>query len=58
MKIRIKFHDFPGDVPKHEKIQMLEDKNHPLHKEFVKILKLRERAAFKRQTEQLISEQE
>ncbi len=30
MKTKIKFHDMPGDIPKRDKITMLENKNKPL----------------------------
>ena len=52
MKTRIKFHCFPGDLCVQDKIALLE--NPKTKNGFRKLLKLRERATLKRQTEQEI----
>jgi len=57
MKPRIKFHDMPGDVPKQEKIAMLEDKHKDKKrsKSYKKMIRMRERATIKREGLRLIA---
>lgn len=58
MKIRIKMHQMPGDIGKHEKIFFLEEKNsyhlnedeRKRRRSLIDLYKMRERAVFKEQT--------
>lgn len=59
MKPRVKMHDMPGDLAKHEKIAMREGR-HPDRKRaktFRNVVKMRERATLKRQSSKEIEEQ-
>jgi hypothetical protein len=68
MRVRIKLHQFPGDLPKALKIRMLESRV-PFQafpwqwigpnaiRAFRRMRQLRERSTFKRQSERLIEEQ-
>ena len=64
MKVRIKTHQMPGDVPKQEKQAMLEDRptdrklSHEVRKKYKKGLLLRERAILKERTRHLIRNNE
>lgn len=55
MKIRIKTHSFPGDIPRAEKIKRQESSR---WKSYKKLLKLRARAVSKRIAKKVIEEQE
>lgn len=60
MKTKIRKHDFPGDIPMSEKIEMIEGKfaeNKKQTKIYKKMLLLREKAIIKENTRKEINEQ-
>lgn len=54
-KTRIKFHQFPGDLPKADKINLLEG-NSKQGKSFKKIVQSREKAVRKQEDKKIIKE--
>lgn len=55
MRARIKFHQFPGDIPKKQKIRMLEDRTHPHFGWLLKnVMRPRERAVLRERARQEI----
>lgn len=59
MKIRVKMHQMPGDVPKREKIAMLEGRRAELRgwKTYRDVIRSRERATFREQSKREIARQ-
>lgn len=59
MKPRVKMHDMPGDVPKREKISMLEGRHKGKRraKSFKKLVRMKEKATLRRRAAREIAEE-